>query len=192
MATHDGDRALAGAVVRGEPGAAEALFERVFDRIYRAVCGRLGGDHHAAQDVASETLLAGLRALPSYRGDAALSTWFYRIAARKIADLRRTRGAVLVPAGGDGDLEALAGTLGGSDGTILDRLADDETRRIVHEAVVALPARHRRILQWRYFEDESVRRVALRLQSSEKAAERRLARARAALAAALRRRGVRG
>jgi len=192
MATHDGDRALAEAVVRGEPGAAEALFDRVFDRIYRAACGRLGGDHHAAQDVASEALLAGLRALRSYRGEAALATWFFRIAARKIADRRRVRGVVLVPAGGDGDLEALIGTLGGAAGSLLDRLAEDETRRLVREAVEALPARHRIVLQWRYFDDESVRRVALRLQKSEKAVERRLARAREALAAALRRRGIRG
>lgn len=191
MAGPQDDRALAAAVVRGEAGAAEALFDRVFDRLYRRVCARLGGDHHAAEDIVSESLLAGLRALPGFRGEGSLAGWFLRIAWRKIADRTRGRRATERPWGGDGDLDGLVADLRAASAGPLERLAEEETRGIVREALESLPFRYEIVLRWRYFEDASVGQVALRLNVSAKAAERRLARARAALASALRRRGVR-
>jgi RNA polymerase sigma-70 factor (ECF subfamily) len=181
------DGALAAAVLRGEPGAAEELFDRVFDPLYRRVCARLGGDHDTAQDVVSESLLAGLRSLDGFRGEASLATWFFRIAVRKIADRKRRRVVELVT-GDDGQLETyLAGKVP-EEPSALDRLADEETRGILYEVLESLPARHRCVLRWKYLDDSTVGEVALRLKVSPKAAERRLARARAALSSALRER----
>lgn len=189
MATLEEDRALAQAVVRGDAKAAETLFEQVFENLWRQVTARLGGDVQLAEDVVGEALLAGLRGLPSYRGEASLSTWFFRIALRKIADHLRRRAVDLV-ARGNGNLETVLLPANGT--SALDRMIDEELRAIVVEALDLLPDCHRDVLRWRYFDDSSVVEVAERLQSSVKAAERRLARARAALASALRRRGVRG
>ncbi len=187
MATREEDRELATRVVRGEAGAAEALFDRVFEPLYRQVCARLGGDHHAAQDIVSTSLLAGLRALSGFRGEATLTSWFFTIASRKTVDLKRRR-AVRIVAGGNGELEALVGPA--DSGSSLDSLADAETRLLVQEALGSLPDRHQDVLRWKYFDDSSLAQVARRLQVSPKAAERRLARARVALAAALRQRGL--
>ncbi len=189
MATREEDRELATRVVRGEAGAAEALFDRVFEPLYRQVCARLGGDHHAAQDIVSISLLAGLRALSGFRGEATLTSWFFTIASRKTVDLKRRR-AVRLVAGGNGELEALVGPADSRQTSSLDRLADAETRLLVQEALGSLPDRHQDVLRWKYFDDSSLAQVARRLQLSPKAAERRLARARVALAAALRRRGL--
>ncbi len=188
MATREKDRALAAAVVRGERGAGAALFDHVFDRLYRQVCARLGGDHATAEDIVSETLLAGLRGLPAFRGEASLATWFLQIASRKIADHKRQRAATLI--GGDGELESLLGEPRLPQDSALDRLVDEETRLLVRKALESLPNRHKIILTWKYFDESSVVDVALRLEVSPKAAERRLARARAALAAALRHRRI--
>jgi len=40
---------------------------------------RLVGDPHLASDVTQESLIRAWRALPSFRGDAQLSTWLHRI-----------------------------------------------------------------------------------------------------------------
>ncbi len=189
MATREEDRELATRVVRGEAGAAEALFDRVFEPLYRQVCARLGGDHHAAQDIVSTSLLAGLRALSGFRGEATLTSWFFTIASRKTVDLKRRR-AVRLVAGGNGELEALVGPADSRQTSSLDRLADAETRLLVQEALGSLPDRHQDVLRWKYFDDSSLAQVAHRLQVSPKAAERRLARARVALAAELRQRGL--
>src|SRR3970282_2107127 len=62
-----GDRAAFGVLVR-EHG----------NEVY-TLARRLVGDPHLAADVAQETLIRAWRALPNFRGDAALSTWLHRI-----------------------------------------------------------------------------------------------------------------
>jgi RNA polymerase sigma-70 factor (ECF subfamily) len=189
MATGESDRFLAEAVVRGDQGAAETLFDRVFDPLYRQVCARLGGDHDEAQDIVSESLLAGLRGLADFRGEARLETWFTAIALRKVADRKRRR-AVLLVSSPDGELERLLAGSRGERASPLQSAADAELQLLVREAVEALPDRHRCILRWKYFDDSSLGDVAVRLNVSPKAVERRLARARTALAAALRQRRI--
>jgi len=189
MASNDKDRTLAAAVVRGDRDAAEALFDHVFDWLYRQVCARLGGDHHGGQDIVSETLHAGLAALRGYRAEASLTSWFLAIALRKIADRKRRRVAEVI-AGNDGELETLLSVSRAPPPSPLENLADEETCGLIREALDSLPDRHRTVLQWKYFDESSVDAVAVRLQVTPKAAERRLARARAALASALRRRRV--
>ncbi|HLU49623.1 MAG TPA: RNA polymerase sigma factor, partial [Planctomycetota bacterium] len=181
MSRLDEDRALASAVVRGESGAADALFESVFDPLWRQVLRRLGGDRQLTEEIVSQTLLAGLRGLPSYRGDALLSSWFFRIATRKIVDHLRRRAIELVTTG-NGELEECLVPSGAP--TALDGLITKELREIVVETLDLLPAGHRDVLRWRYFEDASIAEVAERLHATVKSAERRLARARAALASA--------
>lgn len=190
MATNERDGTLAAAVARGEPGAAEELFELVFDAVYRLARSRLRGDHHAAQEIVSDSLAAGLRGLPRFRAESSLPTWFCRIAERKIID-RKRREASLLAVGGNGELEALLAARPPPEGSALRRLADEETRSIVRQTLASLPDRHREILEWKYYEDSSLRQVADRLGVSPKSAERRLARARARLASALRQRGFR-
>jgi RNA polymerase sigma-70 factor (ECF subfamily) len=64
---------------RGDRDAVEQLLERHEAQIYRFGL-RMCGDEDAAREVLQETLIAAFRHLPSFRGDAALSTWLYQIA----------------------------------------------------------------------------------------------------------------
>jgi RNA polymerase sigma-70 factor (ECF subfamily) len=51
----------------------------------------LGGDHAAAEDVAQEAFARAHRALASFRGDAAMPTWFFRILVNEAHRHRRWR-----------------------------------------------------------------------------------------------------
>lgn len=72
----------------------------VFQDIFRemrsqvlAVAWQMTGNAEDAEDVLQETFLQVHRALPSFRGDAAVSTWVYRIAVRVAARMKRRSAA---------------------------------------------------------------------------------------------------
>jgi RNA polymerase sigma-70 factor (ECF subfamily) len=80
-----------GAAQAGDRLAFERLVVVTAPEIY-ALALRLVGNEHDASDVFQETYLRALRALPRFRGEAAFSSWLYRIAANCSADLLRRRG----------------------------------------------------------------------------------------------------
>ena len=51
----------------------------------------LGGDGAAAEDVAQEAFVRAHRALPGFRGDARMSTWFHRILVNEVRRHQRWR-----------------------------------------------------------------------------------------------------
>jgi len=61
-------------------------------RAVRMAWRLVGGDAGAAEDVVQDSFLNAYRALPGFRGDASLETWFYRILVRRAANHRRWRG----------------------------------------------------------------------------------------------------
>ncbi len=59
------------------------------DRAVRVAWRLVGGDEAAAKDVAQEAFLNAYRALPRFREEASLETWFYRILVRRAHNYRR-------------------------------------------------------------------------------------------------------
>lgn len=79
---------------RGDEHAFAALV-RHYDEGLRALAFRLLGDRTRMDDALQEAYVRAYRALPRFRGDAALGTWLYRIAYNACLDeLRRTRDVV--------------------------------------------------------------------------------------------------
>ncbi|MEY4550901.1 MAG: hypothetical protein RL685_7096 [Pseudomonadota bacterium] len=76
----------------GEPAALRALVE-CYQRAVFAVLSRIIGRHAEVEDLAQETFLRGIRALPSFQaeGAARLSTWLLTIATRLALDVCRKR-----------------------------------------------------------------------------------------------------
>lgn len=68
-------------------GDPEAAFHRLVqehqDRAFRLALRLIPGDAAAAEDVVQEAFVRAHRALPKFRGDAKLSTWFDRILIRE-------------------------------------------------------------------------------------------------------------
>ncbi|HEU4735351.1 MAG TPA: sigma-70 family RNA polymerase sigma factor [Kofleriaceae bacterium] len=75
----DSDAALLEAARRGDRHAIEQLLARYEHQIYRFAL-RQCGDEQDARDTLQETMIAALRGLPEFRGEARLSTWLYQIA----------------------------------------------------------------------------------------------------------------
>jgi RNA polymerase sigma-70 factor (ECF subfamily) len=71
------DSVLVDACKRGEEWAMEALYHRYKRRVFGLVV-RIAG-HNDAEEVAQEAFVRIFRGLPKFRGDAALSTWIYRL-----------------------------------------------------------------------------------------------------------------
>ena len=81
---------------RGDPGAQRRVFDGYKDRGFSIALRYLKGDAAAAQDVTQEVFVKAFRAARSFRQDARLSTWLYRIVANACLDeLRRRRRVVL-------------------------------------------------------------------------------------------------
>jgi RNA polymerase sigma-70 factor (ECF subfamily) len=87
--------------------AYELLVTRHAPRAYR-VALRMLGNHHDAEDITQEALIAAWQALPTFRADATFATWLYRIVTtRSLNRINRTRrtyplDAVPEPAAGRG------------------------------------------------------------------------------------------
>lgn len=73
------DVELVAAARTGDRAAIDELLARYEPSIYRFGL-RMCGNEDAAREVLQETLLAAFRYLPTFRGDAKLSTWLYQIA----------------------------------------------------------------------------------------------------------------
>lgn len=95
-ATAAGGRAAELALVdrcrRGEMGAFEELYRAHAGRLY-GLAYRMLGNQADAEDLLQDIFLSAHRKLDSFRGEAALGTWLYRLATNQILDHLRSRAA---------------------------------------------------------------------------------------------------
>jgi RNA polymerase sigma-70 factor (ECF subfamily) len=76
---------------RGDYAAFEELVRRFRDRVYRLARGMTANDAEA-EEVVQDTFLSVFKGLDSYRGDAAVAGWIFRVAANAaLMRLRRQR-----------------------------------------------------------------------------------------------------
>jgi len=73
-----------------DPDAFRGLVEQQKERIVN-VCYRILRDREDAQDVAQEVFMKAYASLGSFRGDASMATWLYRIAVSQSLDVVRKR-----------------------------------------------------------------------------------------------------
>src|SRR6516162_4937624 len=74
------------------PPPPERIFEAYAPRVYH-LARRLLGNAADAEEVTQDVFLQVLRKLPTFRGEAALSTWLYRVAVNAALAYRRKRAA---------------------------------------------------------------------------------------------------
>ena len=85
------------AVRRGDPEARDRWVAAWWPRVYRMALAMTGREADA-EDLAQETLMAGLQALSRFRGESSESTWLYAILLRKHLSQRRRPPPPLRPA----------------------------------------------------------------------------------------------
>src|SRR4029079_6620347 len=77
--TNPTDAYLVHACLEGERHAFDLIVERHQRAIYR-VCYRFAGSHEDASDLAQDVFVRAFRSLRTFKGQASLATWLYRIA----------------------------------------------------------------------------------------------------------------
>lgn len=167
-----GDAYLVARAREGYLDAYELLVQRHSAMTYR-VALRLCGNHHDAQDIAQEALIAAWRNLDRFRADSSFSTWIYRIVTRqalsKISRGRRTDSLDLLGDVADPGAETAAQTE--------RNLAVDA----VSDALAALPFPQRAVVVLHHFEGLSYADVAAVTGSTVPAVRSHLFRARRTL-----------
>ena len=89
------DAELCAAIKRSDPGSREALYHRYKRRVYGLALRIVGPVD--AEEVAQEAFIRIFRGLPKFRGDAALSTWIYRLAVNAALSHRTRRAGARLP-----------------------------------------------------------------------------------------------
>ncbi len=167
----------------GDPAAFAQLVEANQRNIYNLAL-RMLNNPQEAEDVLQETFLSAYKALPSFEGRSSLSTWLYRIASN--ASLMRLRRKQPESTSIDEPLEleegdSLPRQFVDWSSVPEDELLDEESRRVMDEAVAELPEGLRIVFILRDIEGLSTEEAGEALELSESAVKTRLHRARLAL-----------
>ena len=159
------------AVAQGDLDAFDQIVLRHQELAWR-IAFRFLGDRHEAENVAQEAFLRILDAAPRYKPTAAFSTYLSRIVTRLCLDHARKKHPTTTdsfPAVQDRNPSAV------------ERMAAQERDRTIRAALDSLPPAQRMVVVLRYFEGLDCRSVASAMDTTVKAVERLLARARGTL-----------
>ncbi len=99
------DGELVAACIEGNKLAQRTLFRREYPRVHATVY-RILGNTRDVDDLVQETFIAVFRALPTFRGDARLSSWIDRIAVRGVFHhlrLKKSQSTIALDSIGDVD-----------------------------------------------------------------------------------------
>jgi RNA polymerase sigma-70 factor, ECF subfamily len=176
-------------VERCREASDETAFAEIVRRyrgpVFRLAVSILGQEFSLeAEDVAQDTLLRVHHALGSFRGDAKLGSWIYRIAFNQALNVK-ARARYRAPHVSD---EALEATPSG-DRSPDDRLQDTRRRRAVLECIRELPEVYQSALRLHYWLGASMSEIAEMLDTPENTVKSYLHRARRLLQAMLVERG---
>lgn len=170
---------------RGEEGAFETLVRTYGPRLLSVARRFLGGDEEA-RDAVQEAFVSAFRGLPSFQGEARLSTWLHRIAVNAALMRLRARGArpeesiedLLPRFLEDGHHAEHPPSWVARADTLVERR---EARDLVRACIDRLPEGHRAVLLLRDIEEMSTEEAAAALGVTPGTVKVRLHRARQAL-----------
>lgn len=179
LMTKEADEALVKRAQVGDSLAFDELVRRYTNIVYRILFRILRHDEDT-QDALQDTFVSAYRALPRFRQDARFSTWIYRIATNAALMKARARRANLVsldhPAE-DVDAKS-AWDLPDWSATPDEEILTDETRRIMEDAIQALPPEQRAAFVLHDLQDLSSAETAEAMGITVSAVNSRLHRAR--------------
>ena len=166
------------ALIRRSAGGDAAAFRILVDRHRNRAYGlalRIVRSESDAEEVAQDAFVRAWRAIGEFRGDAAFSTWLYRIVWRRAVDraavlkTRLDREVTLEPETEIPDVAPAANAERGADAERFERM------------IASLSEAQRAVVTLFYSEDRSVTEVAQALEMPEGTVKTHLSRARASL-----------
>jgi RNA polymerase sigma-70 factor (ECF subfamily) len=164
---------------RGDREAFRTLYEAYKDRVYSIAFYFFHADADTAGEVTQQVFVKLMREIARFRGDAAFSTWLYRMVVNTCLDRSRRNRRQTVA----------------EDPVVLDRtpvhasqedsFAQHEVAASVRQAIAALPAKLRAAILLRYFDELSYADMARALNCSIGTVASRLSRGHRLLAGKL-------
>jgi RNA polymerase sigma-70 factor (ECF subfamily) len=135
--------------------------------------------HEVAEELCQDAFLKAFRGLNGYKGDAAFSTWLYRIVYNTAISYMRKKRRYTLP------LEAEV--LEFDDGSLdpMEQLSKEESLRMLDQAMLHMEEEDRFLLTLYYLEERSVKELAGIVNQSESNVKIRLFRGRKKLYAIL-------
>ena len=149
----------------GDQGAARALFDRYFDRLYRFFATKVSS---GVKDLIQETLVACIEGKDAIRDPAAFHRYLFGVARRRLYRRWRDEGGIDFTTSSVADLCPSPSSL----------LVEDEQQRIVLEAMRRIPVDLQVALELFYWEEMPASAIAEVLEIPEGTVRTRLRRAR--------------
>jgi RNA polymerase sigma-70 factor (ECF subfamily) len=165
------DEALMSAVGRGDLGAFEHLVLRHQSAAWSAAL-RFVGDEAEAEDIAQEGFLKILAAAPRYEPTAKFRTYLYRVITRLCIDHSQKKRPFY--------MDELPDAVDARPSPV-DLLTTVERKKQVQRALQMLPPSQRMAIILRFYEGLAYSEIASSMETTPKAVERMLARARETL-----------
>jgi RNA polymerase sigma-70 factor (ECF subfamily) len=138
----------------GDRAAFDRLVELYAPRVYNLAL-RITGSREEAEDCVQDSFVRAFCAIRKFRGEAAFSTWLYRVALNVSADAAKKRARRALPASELAandpddpapDLDRLSTPEGDREHSPDDSLLADQRRQIILRALRRLPAHHRTVV----------------------------------------------
>lgn len=157
------------------PKSFVAIYKELLLPVTKFVIKRMGASEKEAEEVVEETFVAAWRGWNSFEHKSSYFTWLCRISLNKISDYyhdqinRKSRIVVpIIDALTEADTKSLSPD---------EALALKELRKSVNKCLDSMSPEKRKLLQFRYWYDLSYSEIAKILDTSERAVEGRIYRA---------------
>jgi RNA polymerase sigma-70 factor, ECF subfamily len=147
----DPDLALVEALRRDDPEGPRMLVDSYADRVYRLAL-RITGSREDAEEAAQDALLTIARKIDSFKGEAAFGSWVYRVAANAAYQKVRSRKGKWREIALEDVLPAIEadgrhfGPMDDWSSRVDERAVQSELRRVLEDAISALPPDYRTAL----------------------------------------------
>ena len=119
---------------------------RLYEKKVFALTTRMCKNPEDAAEAAQEAFLAAWQGLPNFRGDAAFSTWLYRLASNACIDLLRREGRHQSAAGPSFNDEETGLEVADTAPTPAETLERKELRQQIELGLQSLSTEHRQVL----------------------------------------------
>ena len=170
-----GDRGITPEVIescrQGDRDALRALYQAYKDKVYSIAYHFFHRDASMASDITQQVFLKLIGEMGKFRGDAAFSTWLYRLVVNACVD-RARRGRANVMVDDPAVLQALPDPVSSHE----DVLVRAEMAQSVQDAIGSLPPKLRLAILLRYFDELSYVDMAAALNCSIGTVSSRLSR----------------
>ena len=178
---HKTDKQRVKMLLKGGERDFEDFFNEFFPKIYRFCARRMSGSE--LEDVVMIVMRQSFRSMHSYRGEASLYTWMCQIARGELSTYYKKSGRKPYMASIEDrdDIRALLESIPSDQASEPDNiLAGDQRNEFIQLLLDYLPGNYGLILEAKYVEGLSMQEIAERFETTPKAVESLLSRARTA------------